>query len=132
MPAHDATGVQVNLFFEDVAAAMQFYGDLGFPAVFTAPADGPAEHIEVDVAGTRVGLTSIEAANRIAGLGVVAQAAADMELVVWCTDADRMFHAAIDAGATEVATPRDSPDGRIRYGWVRDPGGHQLKFVAPR
>lgn len=123
--------MQVNLFCADVEAAAQFYVALGFPTVFTAPKEGAAEHIEVDAAGTRIGLTSADAANRIAGLGVVAQAVSNVELVFWCDDADRMFQAALDAGATELAAPRDSPDGRIRYGWVRDPESHQLKFVAP-
>ena len=100
--------------------------------VFTAPEEGAAEHVEVDAAGTRIGLTSVAAANRIADLGVTAQAPASTELVLWCTDAGRMFEAAVDVGATVVAAPRDSPDGRIRYGWVRDPAFHQLKFVAPR
>jgi PhnB protein len=131
-PAQDVTGLQVNLFCEDIEAAMRFYVALGFPVIFTAPANGAAEHIEVDAAGTRIGLTSVEAANRIAGLGVVAQAPANMELVLWCTDADRMHRRALAAGATEITAPQDSPDGRIRYGWVRDPAAHQVKFVAPR
>jgi catechol 2,3-dioxygenase-like lactoylglutathione lyase family enzyme len=125
------TAVQINLFCDDVEKAAQFYAALGFPVVFRAPRAGTAEHIEVEAAGTRIGLTSANAANRIAGLGVVAPAAASAELVFWCHDVDLMYEAAVNAGAAELAAPRDSPDGRIRYGWVRDPQSHQLKFVAP-
>ena len=127
-----ATSIQVNLFFEDIDKAAKFYAALGFPEVFRAPMDGATEHIEVDAAGIRIGLTSVEAANRIASLGVVARTAASSELVFWCDDVDRLFQSALDAGATQLAAPRDSPDGRIRYGWALDPEAHQLKFVAPK
>jgi predicted lactoylglutathione lyase len=130
--ASDTTVIQVNLFFEDIERAAEFYTALGFPAVFSAPSDGATEHIEVEAGGTRIGLTSVEGANRIASLGVVARTAVSSELVFWCDDVDRMFQAALDAGATQLAAPRDSPDGRIRYGWALDPESHQLKFVAPK
>ena len=130
-PAAYVSAVQVNLFCEDVEAVTRFYDALGFPRVFAVPAEGPPEHVELDVAGTRIGLTSVEAANRIADLGVVAPVAAGSEVVLWCRDADELFRAALGAGATALVPPRDSPDGRIRYGWVRDPEGHQLKFVTP-
>ncbi len=121
----------VNLFCEDVDGAARFFVALGFPEVFRAPKEGAVEHIEVSAAGTRIGLTSVDAVNRIDGLAVMARAAAASEVVFWCDDADRMFRAALDAGAKALASPRDSPDGRIRYGWVQDPESHQLKFVAP-
>jgi uncharacterized glyoxalase superfamily protein PhnB len=133
--ASDTTAIQVNLFFHDIDRAADFYTALGFPVVFSAPTDpidGATEHIEVEAGGTRIGLTSVEAANRIASLGVVARTAVSSELVFWCDDVDRMFQAALDAGATQLAAPRDSPDGRIRYGWALDPESHQLKFVAPK
>jgi PhnB protein len=127
----EVTAVQVNLFCDDVETAAQFYATLGFPAVFRAPKEGAPEHIEVDVAGTRIGLTSTSAVNRIEGLDVTAQTGAISEVVLWCNDADEMFAKALKAGATELASPRNSPDNRIRYGWVQDPESHQLKFVAP-
>lgn len=130
-PATQMTAVQVNLFCEDVQKIAQFYGALGFPEVFRAPKEGSVEHIEVDAAGTRIGLTSVDAVNRIEGLDVTVRAAANSEVVFWCADADRMFAAAVEAGATALASPRNSPDGRIRYGWVQDPESHQVKFVAP-
>jgi hypothetical protein len=34
--------------------------------VFTATKDGAAEHFEIEAAGTRIGLPSADAANRIA------------------------------------------------------------------
>ncbi|MCL3861201.1 hypothetical protein [Actinotalea sp. K2] len=80
-PTIGPTVVQVNLFCEDVAGAARFYAALGLPPVFAAPQEGPAEHVEIEVAGTRIGLTSISAARRIAHLDVAVQTAASTELV---------------------------------------------------
>lgn len=126
-----ATAVQVNLFCREVETVAAFFRALGFAEVFRFAPEGDVEHLEVDIAGTRVGLTSAQAANRIARLGVVAPTESSTELVLWCTDVDALFEAARRAGGSPVAEPQDSPDARIRYGWIRDPEGHQLKFVAP-
>ncbi len=128
----DITGTQVNLFCHDPERCLAFYTRLGLAERFRAPTDGALEHVEVEAAGARIGLTSAAAANRLAGLGVVPGAGASTELVLWCTDVDTLHTQALAAGATEVTAPTDSPDGRLRYGWVRDPEGHQVKFVQPR
>lgn len=132
MSAQQFTAVQVNLFCDDVELVAGFFRALGFAEVFRTPAEGHPEHLEVDAAGTRIGLTSAGAANRIARLGVGAQRHASTEVVLWCADVDAAFTAAIDAGGSAVSPPQDSPDGRLRYGWVRDPEGHQVKFVSSR
>jgi hypothetical protein len=129
-PEH-VTSLQVNLFCADVERTAGFFVAMGFPERFRAPAEGSVEHIEVEVAGTRIGLTSVDAVNRIDGLDVATQATVTSELVLWCRDVDSVVRAAVDAGAVSLALPRDSPDARIRYGWVQAPGGHQVKFVAP-
>ena len=126
------TGTQVNLFCRDLASCLAFYSRLGLAERFRAPTDGRPEHVEVEAAGSRIGLTSAAAANRLAGLGVVPGAPASTELVLWCTEVDTLHTRALQAGATEVTAPTDSPDGRLRYGWVRDPEGHQVKFVQQR
>ncbi|MFY1691067.1 VOC family protein [Plantactinospora sp. WMMB782] len=54
------------------------------------------------------------------------------ELVLWCEDSGAFYRQAMTAGATSVVAPMDSPDGRLHYAWVRDPDGHQVKFVQKR
>lgn len=124
--------LQINLFCTDVDGCLAFYNRLGFAEAFRAPAAGPLEHVEVEAAGIRVGLTSVRAANALVDLGVASAASPSTELVLWCYDCDSMYERAMAAGASEVVPPMDSPDGRLRYAWARDPDGHQLKFVQKR
>jgi catechol 2,3-dioxygenase-like lactoylglutathione lyase family enzyme len=124
--------VQVNLFCDDLEACLAFYKGIGLPEVFRAPEGGPAEHIEVEAADTRIGLTSARVANDLVQLGVAASAPPAAEVVFWCEDADRLYAQALRAGGTVLVAPMDSPDGRLRYGWVKDPDGHQVKFVQKR
>lgn len=122
-------GTQTNLFCDDVERCVALFTALGLREAFRYPADGPAEHVEVDLDGARIGLTSATTANRIADLGVTTEAASSTEVVLWCSDADVLFARALAAGATGIHPPVDSPDRRLRYGWIRDHDGHQLKLV---
>ncbi|BCJ73803.1 hypothetical protein CS0771_33470 [Catellatospora sp. IY07-71] len=126
------TGVQVNLFCVEVEACLAFYTALGLAEAFRAPSAGPIAHVEVEAAGVRIGLTAARVANELAGLGVVPGGEPSTELVLWCADPDAFYQQAMAAGAASVAAPADSPDGRLRYAWVRDPDGHQVKFVRKR
>lgn len=128
-PTFSVQGVQVNLFCRDILNCREFYRRLGLDEVFRAPEGVTPEHIELEAAGVRIGLTSAEAATRIAGLALAPGAAIAAEVVFWSDDADAMYAAAVDAGGDAIAAPRESPDGRLRYGWVVDPEGHQVKLV---
>jgi catechol 2,3-dioxygenase-like lactoylglutathione lyase family enzyme len=125
----NATQIQINLFCADVDACLAFYTRLGMAEAFRAPATGPLAHVEVEAAGIRIGLTSAQVANSLVGLGVEPAGSPSTELVLWCEDTDAFYALAIAAGATSVVAPMDSPDGRLHYAWVRDPDGHQVKFV---
>ncbi|MGV9210450.1 VOC family protein [Micromonospora sp. RB23] len=127
-----ATQVQINLFCADLDACLAFYRHLGLTEAFRAPASGAVEHVEVEAAGIRIGLTSAAVANALVGLGVDPGNSPSTELVLWCEDTDAFYDLAMAAGATSVVAPMDSPDGRLHYAWVRDPDGHQVKFVQKR
>jgi catechol 2,3-dioxygenase-like lactoylglutathione lyase family enzyme len=127
-----AIQVQINLFCADVDACLAFYTRLGLVEAFRAPASGPIEHVEVEAAGIRIGLTSAKAANTLVGLGVGTGSSPSTELVLWCENTDAFYDQAVAAGATSIVAPMDSPDGRLHYAWVRDPDGHQVKFVQKR
>ncbi|MDN5854400.1 MAG: VOC family protein [Actinomycetia bacterium] len=124
--------LQVNLFCDDVESCLAFYEQLGLPEEFRFPSTGPIEHVEVEAAGIRIGLTSAAVANKIADLGVTAGTSPASEIVLWSTDTDDLFERCIAAGGSVVTEPMDSPDGRLRYAWVRDPDGHQVKLVQHR
>ncbi|GIH05848.1 hypothetical protein Rhe02_39150 [Rhizocola hellebori] len=126
------TQVQLNLFCANVEACLAFYTRLGMAEAFRAPTNGPIEHVEVEAAGIRIGLTSAQVANALVGLGVGTQSSPSTELVLWCEDADAYYEQAMAAGAANVVGPMDSPDGRLRFAWVRDPDHHQIKFVQKR
>jgi catechol 2,3-dioxygenase-like lactoylglutathione lyase family enzyme len=126
------TQVQINMFCTDADACLAFYRRLGLTEAFRAPASGPVEHVEVEAAGIRIGLTSARVANSLVGLGVEPGGSPSTELVLWCENTDDFYDRALAAGAASVVAPMDSPDGRLHYAWVRDPDGHQLKFVQKR
>ena len=127
-----ALQVQVNLFCADVDACLSFYTSLGMIEAFRTPATGAIEHVEVETAGTRIGLTSASIANDLVGLGVAPTQTPATELVLWCQNARDLYERALAVGAASVVPPMNSADGRLHYGWVRDPDGHQVKFVQRR
>ncbi|MFG2078057.1 VOC family protein [Nonomuraea maritima] len=127
-----ATQVQINLFCADVEACLTFFTRLGLAEAFRTPTTGPVEHVEVEAAGVRIGLTSAQVANALVGLGVSPERSPSTELVLWCADTAAFYDRAMAAGATSVVAPTDSPDGWLHYAWVRDPDGHQVKFVQKR
>ncbi|TDW76797.1 VOC family protein [Kribbella pratensis] len=124
--------LQVNLFCADVDACLAFYTRLGLTEAFRAPATGPIQHVEVEAAGVRIGLTSAEVANNLVELGVAPSGTPSTEVVFWCDDVDEFYERAVAAGATPVVPPIDSPDNRLRFAWFRDPDAHQLKLVQNR
>lgn len=124
--------LQVNLFCEHVDDCLAFYKQLGLPEAFRFPSTGPIEHVEVEVAGFRVGLSSAAVANKLADLGVTAGPSPTTEIVLWSENTDDLFDRSVEAGATVVTKPMNSPDRRLRYAWVRDPDGHQVKLVQHR
>ncbi|MFC7374458.1 VOC family protein [Brachybacterium sp. GCM10030267] len=124
--------IQVNLFCEDVEQCLAFYTAFGFAEAFRTPQDGPPTHVEIDAAGTRIGLTSAATANELVRLGVTTPGTPSAEIALWCEDVDAAHERAVSVGARNLVEPTHSPDGRLRFAWVRDPEGHQLKFVQTR
>lgn len=77
--------------------------------------------------GRTIGITSAAIANDDFGLGITTRSNS-VELVFWCEDSNAAFAAAVAAGGEPVHEPVDSQNRRLHYGWVRDPGGHQVKI----
>jgi uncharacterized glyoxalase superfamily protein PhnB len=100
--------------------------------VFVSPDAAAPEKIEVEAAGVRIGFDSVRAANRIADLGVAAGGARSAEVALWVADVDALYERALKAGGTSVRPPMDAPDGRLRYAWLLDPEGHQVRLLQKR
>ncbi|MGW0425162.1 VOC family protein [Streptomyces sp. NPDC003015] len=47
-----------------------------------------------------------------------------VQVNLWCDDVERC--------AAFFRSPTDSPDGRLRFSWLRDPEGHRVKLVQER
>jgi uncharacterized protein YndB with AHSA1/START domain len=122
-------GTQTNLFCHDVDACRALFTALGLREAFRHPSEGAIEHVEVDLDGSRIGLTSIDAANRLTGLGISPDSNPASEVVLWCSDADALFARALAAGAVGLNPPTVNADGRLRFGWIETTEGHRIKLV---
>ncbi|MFD6175778.1 MULTISPECIES: VOC family protein [unclassified Isoptericola] len=128
----EITGVQVNLFCSDVERCALFFEALGMRRAFRYPPTGTPSKVEVEGAGVRVGFDALDVANEIADLGVVAPQSRSEEVAVWVTDVDALHSRAVAAGGRSLRAPMDGPDGRLRYAWVLDPEGHQVRLLQER
>lgn len=127
-PRARATEAQVNLYAHDPAALATFYVGMGMTETFRFPADGWAEHVEVGAAGLKLGLTSVEALQRLAGLDAQ-PGRPSAEVVLWCDDLDALLDVALHLGARELVAPTVF-NGRIRAAWIEDPERNRVKLVA--
>ena len=122
--------VQVNLWCDDVERCAAFFRRLGMPERFRFPPDGEPHQVEVDAAGVRIGFSSARVGAELFGIATIP--GENTEVVLWCDDVDGLHRTALDAGGEPVTSPTDSPDGRLRYAWLRDPEGHRVKLVQER
>lgn len=122
--------VQVNLWCADVERCAAFFRGLGMPERFRFPADGEPHQVEVEAAGMRIGLSSARAGAEF--FGIATTPGENSEVVLWCDDVDGLYRTALDVGGSTLVGPTDSPDGRLRFAWVRGPEGHRVKFVGER
>src|SRR4051812_1177099 len=122
--------VQVNLWCDNVERCAAFFRSLGMPEKFRFPSDGEPHQVEVEAAGVRIGFSSARVGSEL--FGIATTPGENTEVVLWCNDVDGVHQTALDAGGEPLKSPTDSPDGRLRYTWLRDPEGHRVKFVQER
>jgi len=122
--------VQVNLWCEDVERCAAFFRSLGMPEKFRFPSDGEPHQVEVEAAGVRIGFSSARVGSEL--FGIATTPGQNTEVVFWCDDVDAVHRTALDAGGESLKSPTDSPDGRLRFSWLRDPEGHLVKLVQER
>ena len=123
------TAALVNLYTRDIEAGLHFYRDLlGFAETFRAPAEGPLEHVELQLNGFKVGLGTVEAARRVHGVQAVPGSPA-MVLVVWTDDVDRAYAELVAAGVPVLQPPHHTGNNN-RNALLRDPDGNLVEIVA--
>ena len=100
----------------------------GFAETFRAPAEGPLEHVELQLNGFKVGLGTVEAARRVHGVEAVPGSPA-MVLVVWTDDVDRAYSELVAAGVPVLQPPHETGNNN-RNALLRDPDGNLVEIVA--
>lgn len=122
---------QVNLYTHDVEAGLRFYRDLiGFVETFRTPPDGAPAHVELQLNGFTLGLSTVEAARLVHGVEAAPGSPA-MVLVVWTDDLDQAYTKLLAAGVPAVQAPHDSGNNN-RAALLRDPDGNLVEIVAKR
>ena len=123
------TAALVNLYTRDIEAGLHFYRDLlGFAETFRVPAEGPLEHVELQLNGFKVGLGTVEAARRVHGVQAVPGSPA-MVLVVWTDDVDRAYAELVAAGVPVLQPPHHTGNNN-RNALLRDPDGNLVEIVT--
>jgi lactoylglutathione lyase len=121
----------VNLYTNDIEAALAFYRDLfGFAETFRTPREGIPTHVELRLDGFTIGLSSAEAARRVHGVEAAPGSPA-MALVLWTHDVDEAYQKLAAAGVPTVQTPHDSSNNN-RSALLRDPDGNLVEIIAKR
>lgn len=121
----------VNLYTDDLAAALAFYGgQLGFEETFRAPDPEAPDHVELRLDGVTIAISTAEAARRVHGLDA-SPGSHGFQLVLWTDDVDAAYDALVAAGVPTHTPPHDAGNDN-RNAVVRDPDGNLVELVAKR
>jgi len=116
----------VTLATPDMAAAVGFYGALGFECRYGGP--------NAPFTSYRVGAGFVNLRHDPDWPGVAVAAGADGRVwgrvILWVDDVDAIYDRAVAAGFSPLMAPSDAPWGE-RYFHLRDPSGHELSFARP-
>lgn len=108
----------VTLFTRDMAAAVDFYRNLGF---------------QIKYGGAHASFTSFRAGPGFLNLMQVPPEETFGpwgRAIFYVTDVDAVHERALQAGLTPEFAPSDAPWGE-RYFHIRDPDGHEISFARP-
>jgi lactoylglutathione lyase len=121
----------VNLYTDDLSAALAFYGGLlGFQETFRAPDREAPDHVELRLDGVTMAISTAEAARRVHGLDA-SPGSHGFQLVLWTDDVDAAYDALVTAGVPAHTPPHDTGDDN-RNAVVRDPDGNLVELVQKR
>ena len=116
-----------NLYCADLDASLRFYRDLlGFTETFRYPREGAPLHVELQLGGTVIAVSTLDA---IAGYGLPAIRGEPFELAIGAEDTDAAVETMRAAGVPVLAGPLDAPNGH-RVAYVADPDGNRVRIWA--
>jgi lactoylglutathione lyase len=119
----------VNLYTADIETGIRFYCDLlGFRETFRTPKEGVPTHVEFTREGFKLGLGTVEAAERVHGVDASPGSPA-MVVVIWADDVDAAFERLTAAGVPAVQAPHDTGNDN-RNALLRDPDGNLVEIVS--
>src|SRR4029079_10081073 len=118
---------QVILFSEDVERAAAFYSGLGFVERFRVPAEGEPIHVDLEIDGYKLGVTSVDSVRDDHTLDPRAhgQRAA---VILWTDDVEAAFKELTAKGAPALAPP-DEWLGPPRVARVPHPNGPPAQLL---
>ncbi len=120
-----------NLYTDDLDRSLGFYRDLvGFRETYRTPAQGPPEHVELELGPLNLSVSTLEALRRHHGLdggGGPPRA----EVVLWTNDVGAAHAWMQDRGVPTLSPPHDFA-GTLRATWVADPDGNPVQIVTRR
>jgi uncharacterized glyoxalase superfamily protein PhnB len=118
------------LFYEDVAAAMDWLSDaFGFTETLRHTAsDGTVTHVEFTWSGESIMLGVVDRGEGHAlGYRAARGKPHSSFVLLMIPEVETHFERAVRAGATVIAPPEDKPYGQRQY-TVEDPEGHRWSF----
>lgn len=120
-----------NIYTRSIAPSLHFYHDLlGFKETFRVPANGPPEHVELELGPLNLGVSTLEALERDHGLSAGGGPPRG-EVVLWVVDVDAAYSSMQAQGAPSLSPPHDFA-GALRGAWVSDPDGNPIQMVNRR
>jgi lactoylglutathione lyase len=120
----------VNVYTDDLPAAVAFYERLGFEETFRAPDPDAPEHVELRLSGVTLAISTADAARRVHGLEA-RPGSGGFQLEVWTDDVDTAYADLLTAGVPGHSAPHDTGNDN-RNAVVRDPDGNLVELVMKR
>ncbi len=120
--------ILVNLYVADIERAVRLYRDgFGMVETYRFPKAGPAEHVELKLGPTTLGLSSAAGLERH-GMPPSTRGQ-PFELAIGCDDVDTDLEALRTAGAKVVKEPYDTAAGN-RTAYLEDADGNRISIYS--
>lgn len=120
--------ILVNLYVADIDRALALYRDgFGMTETYRFPKDGAAEHVELKLGPTTLGLSS--AAGLVRHGMPPATHGQPFELAIGCDDVDADLPRLRAAGARVTKEPYDTAAGN-RTAYLEDADGNRLSIYS--
>lgn len=118
---------QVILFSGDLPRTAAFYTRLGFIETFRVPTEGEPIHLDLVLAGYKIGIASAASTREDHGLDPIAEGQR-AAVILWTDDTTAAYDELVGGGVSPLAPPR-AWLGRLLIAWIADPDGNPVQIV---